>query len=76
MEDMKTLMAKVNKQHLSIHPTPTSNEESDKKKEEFICLSPVLNPFLDIVFGAIFNKSRNLFGLFYKFILICRPSEL
>ena len=61
MEDMKTLMAKVNKQHLSIHPTPTSNEESDKKRR--IHLS-----FLDIVFEAIFNISRNLFGIFYKFI--------
>lgn len=68
MEDMKTLMAKVNKQHLSIHPTPTSNEESDKKKKNSFVFRLYLTPFLDIVFEAIFNISRNLFGIFYKFI--------
>ena len=45
MEDMKTLMAKVNKQHLSIHPTPTSNEESDKKKKNSFVFRLYLTPF-------------------------------
>ena len=53
MEDTKTLMVMVNKQHLSIHPTP-SNEVSDKK--EFICLWPMYAQ-LDLVFGQISRKS-------------------